>query len=255
MTGERPASVRDCCAPTSRASLALVSDCPVSVDPVRWLVEGLLRFDLHRAFRRVCWVGDWPPPLPDAPVIAYANHHHYYDGHLAWLLFQRCLDRPATLWMAEWDQFPFFGAVGAQPFPPDDPGRRAATLRRTGRRFHSSPETVLVYYPEGELRPPDEGIGAFDPEAPLRLARLYPEAVWWPLAVHVTWRGFARPTALLTGGSVHKADGHERERLTNQWHSLHQASSSPLHSLLDGTHSASEVWSFSFARSFFERYL
>lgn len=225
------------------------------MDPVRWLVEALLRYDLRRAFRRVCWVGAWPPALPDGPVIAYANHHHYYDGHLGWLLFQRRLGRPATLWMAEWDRFPFFGAVGAQPFPPDAPARRAATLRRTARRFRATPRTVLIYYPEGELRAPDGGVRPFDPEATERLARLYPDARWWPFAVHVTWRGSARPTALLTGGPAHEADGHERERLADHWTALRRADPGPLRPLLDGTRSASERWSFSFAASFFERYL
>jgi len=225
------------------------------VDPVRWLVQILLRYDLHRAFRRVCWVGDWPPPLPDGPVIAYANHHHYYDGHLGWLLFQKRLGRPATLWMAEWDRFPFFGAVGAQPFPPDNPSRRAATLRRTARRFRSAPQTVLIYYPEGELRSPDGGVRPFDANAVARLARLYPEARWWPFTVHVTWRGYARPTAFLTGGPAHEHDGRERKRLINHRSSLQSPSPEPRTSLLDGTRSASERWSFSFARSFFERYL
>jgi hypothetical protein len=218
-------------------------------------VEALLRHDLRRSFRRVCWVGAWPPALPDGPVIAYANHHHYYDGHLGWLLFQERLGRSATLWMAEWDRFPFFGAVGAQPFPPDDPARRAATLRRTARRFRETPRTVLIYYPEGELRPPEDGIAPFDPDPLRRIARLYPEAQWWPLAVHVTWRGDARPTAFLTGGPAHDADGREHERLAEHWHALRQAPHEPPHPLLEGTRSASEWWRFSFARSFFERYL
>jgi len=225
------------------------------VDPVPWLVEALLRHDLRRSFRRVCWVGDWPPAPPDGPVIAYANHHHYYDGHLGWLLFQERLDRSATLWMAEWDRFPFFGALGAQPFPPDDPARRAATLRRTARRFRDTPQTVLIYYPEGELKSPDGGIRPFDPDALTRLAGLYPEAQWWPFAVHVTWRGDARPTALLTGGPPHEADGHERERLVDRWTTLRQAAPGPTRLLLDGTRSASDRWSFSVLASFFERYL
>jgi len=226
------------------------------VDPVPWLVEALLQYDLHRAFRRVCWVGEWPPDLPDGPVIAYANHHHYYDGHLGWLLFQEHLDRSATLWMAEWDRFPFFGALGAQPFPPDDPSRRAATLRRTARRFRSTPRTVLIYYPEGELSPPDGGVRPFDAEQVERLASLYPKAHWWPFAVHVTWRGYARPTVFLTGGPAHDtADGDERDRLLNHWHALRQKDLDPLHPLLDGTRSASERWSFSIATPFFERYL
>jgi len=225
------------------------------VDPIRKLVEGLLQYELHQSFRRVCWVGRWPPPLPDGPIIAYANHHHYYDGHLSWLLFQKRMNRPATLWMAEWDRFPFFGAVGAQPFPPDDPDRRAATLRRTGHRFRNRPRTVLVYYPGGELTPPDGGISHFDATALTRLADLYPDAQWWPLAIHVTWRGAARPTAFLTGGSVHQADGHEHERLVKCWSSLHHPDPEPCRTLLDGTHSAADRWSFSAAASFFERYL
>jgi 1-acyl-sn-glycerol-3-phosphate acyltransferase len=225
------------------------------VDPARWLVEALLRSDLRGAFRHVYWVGEWPPALPDAPVIAYANHHHHYDGHLGWLLFQERLSRPATLWMAEWDRFPFFGAVGAQPFPPDAPTRRAATLRRTARRFREAPETVLIYYPEGEMRSPDAGIGAFEESALARLARLYPQAHWWPLAVHVTWRGHSRPTAFLTGGSVHDRPERAHERLSRRWQALRRPDPSPRRLLLEGRRTAAEIWRFSFAAPFFSRYL
>jgi hypothetical protein len=225
------------------------------VDPVRWLVEALLRSDLRSTFRRVCWVGPWPPDLPDGPVIVYANHHHYFDGHLGWLLFTETLGRPSTLWMADWDRFPFFGAVGAQPFPPDAPDRRAATLRRTARRFRNARDTVLIYFPEGELRSPDGGLGPFDPDAIQRLAGLYPEARWWPCALHVTWRGDARPTALLRGGPAHAADGRERARLQNHWTTLRSANPGPLHPLVEGRPSAAEQWSFSFAAPFFRRYL
>jgi len=200
-------------------------------------------------------VGPWPPSLPDGPVIAYANHHHYYDGHLAWLLFQERLDRPATLWMAEWDRFPFFGAVGAQPFPPNDASRRAATLRRTARRFRAVPSTVLIHYPAAELRPPEAGLPALESAALDRLDALYPQAQWWPFALHVTWRGHARPTAFLTGGPAHALDGRERQRLSAAWDALHDPSPSPLHSLLDGRRSAADVWNFSFAAPLFSRYL
>ena len=222
---------------------------------MRRLVEALLRFDLYRAFRRVCWVGDWPPTLPDGPIIAYSNHPHFYDGHLAWLLFQARLERPPTIWMAEWDRFPFFAAVGAQPFPPDDSSRRAATIRRTARRFRTQPRTVLVYYPAGTLHQPDDGVGDFEASAVERLARLYPEATWWPYAVHVTWWNEVVPTALLAGGSPHTADGREQERLQDLWHSLQAPTSQPTQTLMEGSGSLEEWWDFSFAASFFERYL
>jgi hypothetical protein len=189
-------------------------------------------------------------------MIAYANHHHFYDGHLAWLLFRERLDRAATLWMAEWDRYPFFGAVGAQPFPPDDPLRRAATVRRTARRLRTQPRTVLVYYPEGTLHSPDSGLRAFDASAPQRLGRLFPEATWWPYAVHVTWWDESTPTALVTGGSPHEADGQEHARLQRLWWTLQDPDERPsTHLLLEGFNSPEERWSFSFAASFFERYL
>lgn len=220
----------------------------------RRIVSVLLRWDLRRAFRRVCWVGP-APSLPDGPVIAYSNHHHFYDGHLAWLLFRAHLNRRPTLWMADWDRFPFFAAVGAQPFPPDDPARRAATLRRTARRFRDQPQPLLVYYPEGTLHPPDEGIRSFDSTAAVRLAHLYPEATWWPYAVHVTWRNEATPTAFLTGGSAHDADGQERDRLKRLWKRLQTPGDRPVHTLLRGHRSPEEWWDFSFASALFERYL
>jgi 1-acyl-sn-glycerol-3-phosphate acyltransferase len=226
---------------------------------MRRLVAALLRVDLRWAFRRVCWVGKWPPALPDGPVIAYANHHYFYDGHLAWLLFREQLRRPPTLWMAEWDRLPFFAAVGAQPFPPDDPARRAATIRRTARRFRAQPETVLAYYPAGTLHPPEDGVGAFDASATKRLAGLYPQARWWPYAAYVTWQNEAAPTALLTGGSAHEADGQERARLQaclqDLRHHLQAPTDDPVRTLLEGFGSLEKRWDFSFAAPFFERYL
>jgi 1-acyl-sn-glycerol-3-phosphate acyltransferase len=220
---------------------------------MRWLVRLLMQYDLHRFFRRVGWVGAWPPDLPQTPLICYTNHHHFFDGHLAWLLLRR-LGRSSTIWMAEWDRFPFFAAVGAQPFPPDDPSRRAATLRRTARWFRDDPSMVLVYFPTGALQPPEAGVD-FEEERVHRIARLYPKAHWWPVALHVTWRGDARPTALLHGGAPHPADGQEPERLAELWHSLCSSSVNANHTLLGGHRSASDVWDFSFAASFFERYL
>jgi len=207
------------------------------------------------SFRRICWVGPWPPRLPEGPVIAYTNHHSYYDGHFAWLLFRHALARPTTLWMAEWDRFPFFGALGAQPFPPESPRRRAATLRRTARRFRANPTTVLVYFPGGELRPPDDGIAPFDADTPRRLARLYPEATWWPYATHVTWQGDAAPVVRLRGGPPHDADGRERERLLRQWRALQDGDSFRGHTLARGVPGGAEQWDFSSAAPFFERYL
>lgn len=200
-------------------------------------------------------MGPWPPPLPQSPVIAYSNHHSFYDGHFAWLLFRRLLDRPPTIWMEKWDQFPFFAAVGAQPFPADDPIRRANTIRRTARRFRDEPRTVLVYYPEGGLHPPDDGIRLFEAASLQPLGDLYPKARWWPYAVRVMCRAEAKPTALVTGGAVHEPDGDERSRLEQLWNELQTAERPSSRVLLEGSPGPEERWDFSTFSSLFERYL
>jgi hypothetical protein len=111
-----------------------------------------------------------------------------------------------------------------------------------------------VYYPEGTLHAPDEGLYAFNESAIRRLARLYPDATWWPYAVHVTWRGEAQPTAFLTGGMPHDPDGEERARLQRLLTTLRN-SPTPTTTLLRGHRSFEEQWDLSLLSSFFERYL
>ena len=229
---------------------------------VKRLVEWLIRRDLRRAFRRVAWVGPAPALPSSAPVVLYATHHHFYDGHLLWLLLEELLERPGTLWMEDWDRFPFFAAVGVQPFPPGDSeqaaARRRATLRRTARRLRETPQTALVYFPEGRLHAPREELLPFPDEAFERLARLFPDDTHWlPVALHVAQTGDARPTALLAGGDSHDApDGRERERLRAARRALQNAfPDDATRTLLGGRRGPDERWDLSWMAPFFERYL
>lgn len=221
-----------------------------------YLTRRRLLSDLRKAFRRVCWVGARPDLPSQTPVIAYANHHNFYDGHLLWLVVDRLLGRPPALWMADWDRFPFFAPSGAQPFPPDDARRRSATLRRTARRFRQTPETMLIYFPEGRLHAPEDGVLPFDTQAFSNLDRLFPEKRWWPVAVYVTWRGEARPTAFLTAGEPHATShGQERATLEDLLSTLRTKYPDDAHVLLEGRSGPSERWDFSFLAPFFKRYL
>lgn len=222
-----------------------------------WMVRRMLLRHLRGAFRRVCWVGPAPSLRAETPVVLYANHHNYYDGHLLWLVVRRLLDRTPLLWMAEWARFPFFTPAGALPFPPDDARRRSTTLRRTVRRLRDQPETALIYFPEGRLHAPEEGVLPFGEEAFARLDQLFPEKQWWPVALHVTWRGEARPTAFLTGGIPHAhASGTEPQQLRRLLDQLRTPEpSAPSQIVLEGRPDPSERWDFSFTAPFFERYL
>lgn len=177
--------------------------------PVAWLI----RRELRRTFRRIVWIGP-PPELPERPVVVVANHQSFHDGYLLWLLALELLGRRFLVWMEEVDRVPFFALQGALPFPPADPRRRASSVRRTRRLLAATPRTVLGYFPEGVLHGADEPIQPFAPEHLTRLHRVLGEPTWWTVAIHLTWRGDSRPTALLTGGAVTPAPtGDERNQL------------------------------------------
>ena len=72
------------------------------------LVFGMMRRDLRRAYRRVLWVGEPPALPPDVPVVLYANHHGFFDAHLAWIAVEHFFGRPVMTWMADWDRFSVF---------------------------------------------------------------------------------------------------------------------------------------------------
>ncbi len=216
------------------------------------VVEGMIVRTLRRVFRRVCWVGAAPALPPQTPVVLYANHHNFFDGYLTGLLVRRVLRRPFLVWMEDWDRFPFFGAVGALPFPPDDAARRAATLRHTVRRFRAAPETTLVYFPEGRLHRAEEGILPFDADALARLDRLLPDKVWWPVGLYAAWWNDALPTALLGGGAPHtRATGEEQARLESVWQAVRTAGPDATQTLCEGRRSPHEARNLSFLRRFF----
>lgn len=233
--------------------------------PDETLAQGLARrfaertiwAELRTGVRRIVWVGG---PAPEAlpasrPLVLYANHHYYPDSFLLWHLTTQVLRRPMLVWMEAWEQAPLFGPVGALPFPEDDGKERMRTIRETGRRMERDPRTTLFLYPEGAMRVPEDGLGAFLADLP-RLARVLPEAVAWvPVGVRLVWWGESRPTALLGAGPPHDApDGAERARLGAVLDRLEGARpEAERRVLFEGTAGADERWDLSRVAPFFRR--
>lgn len=218
----------------------------------------IIETDLRSAFRRVVWVGEGPSLPKDRPLVAYANHHAYFDSFLVWRLAAKTLGRPFIVWMEKWDQVPLFGPLGALPFPPDDARRRARTVRESARRMSEAP-SLLLLYPEGVMGPPDAGLAPFRADLS-RLARVLPEeALWWPLGIRVTDWGHARPTALLAGGDPHEApEGNEDARLAAVLDRLQEARPGDLETgaarvLFDGNRGPDERWDLSVLAPLFRR--
>ena len=222
--------------------------------PAAWAVERLMDRALARAFHRVLWHG----PPPDVPagrsVVVLLNHPTFYDGYAGGLVVRRVLGRRPLTWMRAWDRFPFFAAAGALPFPEADARARAATVRRTAGLL-ADPGYGLIYFPEGDLHPPDEPLRPFDAAFLARLGRLFPPVTWLPVALHPTWADADRPVLRLAAGPPQdRVDGGERDRLTALLAALRTAPGDG-RPLLGRGRSTQDAWDFGFARGFFRRYL
>ncbi len=215
----------------------------------------LLRRDLRNAFRRISWIGKRPSVDSSVPLIIYANHNNFFDGHLLWLASRDILERRITIWMREWDRFPIFAPEGALPFPADDSVRRAATIRETVTRLSQSRSPqVLAYFPGGELTRPELPIADFDTRTFERLSRLMPSAMWMPVGIHITWWGENRPTALLTSGTASvSVDGSERSKLERVLSDLKSADPSAATPIMTGRTSPNEQWNLSILSNLYRR--
>lgn len=148
-----------------------------------WFVDGVIRRSVRARFRRLYWD---PPAAPlMQPCILVANHHNWFDGyvmyHLATKLGIPCLD-----WIAEFDAFPLFAKAGGMPFPPGDPARRAATVKRTIRKMKSEGWSMMLFA-EGTLHYPPKvwELGeALDLVAAKTGATIYPVALRYEFAMH-----------------------------------------------------------------------
>ena len=214
----------------------------------------LVERNLKKQFRRIEWVGSLNAPPPDRPLVIYSNHHLFYDSHVLCLLAERILGRPSAVWMEEFDRFPFFGVLGAMPFPLDTPARRATTIRKTVRCMRRDPRLVLIYFPEGQLHEGADGVLPFDADQFSRFDRVMPAKYWWPGAVALAGWHEASPTMRLCSGDPHlNTTGREHVTLERLLERLRSTVGEPVQVLWDGRPGIHERTDFSAAGSLFGR--
>ena len=133
------------------------------------------------------------------PLVLFANHHYWWDGYLGYWLI-RALGRRMVVWMEAYRRFPPFGAIGALPFPPDDPQVRARTVRRTVQILRTEPATALLLFPEGVLHGDTERLLPFQRSLHWLVCRV-PQATLLPLAIHIEPSYHQYPRAYLSVGA------------------------------------------------------
>ena len=133
------------------------------------------------------------------PVILFANHHYWWDGYLGYWLI-RAWGRRMVVWMESYRRFPPFGAIGALPFPPDDPMARARTVKRSVQALRTEPATALLLFPEGTLHGDTERLLPFQRSLHWLACRA-PQATLLPLAIHIEPSYHQYPRAFLSVGA------------------------------------------------------
>jgi len=136
---------------------------------------------------------------PSCPVILFANHHYWWDGYLGYWLI-RAWGRRMVVWMESYRRFPPFGAIGALPFPPDDPMARARTVKRSVQALRTEPATALLLFPEGTLHGDTERLLPFQRSLHWLACRA-PQATLLPLAIHIEPSYHQYPRAFLSVGA------------------------------------------------------
>jgi len=104
------------------------------------------------------------------------------------------------VWMEAYRRFPPFGAIGALPFPPDDPIVRARAVKRTIHALRTEPATALLLFPEGTLHGDTERLLPFQRSLHW-LACHAPQATLLPLAIHIEPSYHQYPRAFLSVGA------------------------------------------------------
>jgi hypothetical protein len=133
------------------------------------------------------------------PVILFANHHYWWDGYLGYWLI-RAWGRRMVVWMESYRRFPPFGAIGALPFPPDDPMARARTVKRSVQALRTEPATALLLFPEGTLHGDTERLLPFQRSLHWLACRV-PQVMLLPLAIHIEPSYHQYPRAYLSVGA------------------------------------------------------
>jgi 1-acyl-sn-glycerol-3-phosphate acyltransferase len=173
---------------------------------VDWLIGRSLRGHFRTVYVRCA------PPEPAHPLILFANHHYWWDGYLGYWLIRAWGYRPLA-WMEAYRRFPPFGALGALPFPPDDPLMRARTIKRTVQILRTEPAALLLF-PEGTLHGDTERLLPFQRSLHWLACRV-PQATLLPLAIYIEPSYHQYPRAYLSvGAPFHSAATDETEWLT-----------------------------------------
>jgi hypothetical protein len=174
---------------------------------------------MHRRLR--IRIAGLPGRLPPGrPVVLVANHTSWWDGFLLREVHRLLRPRAplhTVMLASELRRRRILRALGGVGIEPGDAGTLLTALRTLRERVDRSPETVVIFFPQGRIWPTHRRPLGFQRGVELFVRRLAPATVL-PVAIHLEPLHRVAPTAfVLAGASIGAGvDGEAVERAEGQ---------------------------------------
>lgn len=140
-------------------------------------------------------------PNQPVPVIACANHTSWWDAQMVSILNERVWKRDGFVMMedTQLQRYQFFRYMGAFSVNRNDPREAVVSLRYATKVLTTGTNRMLLMFPQGEFRHPDErplrfyaGIG--------HIARKSMPCAVYPIALRYELLGEQKPEAFISVG-------------------------------------------------------
>ena len=174
------------------------------------IYQAVIKGGLRGSFSRINirHLGDKPKTNAE-PVIVYANHSSWWDGHLAMFLNEECWGLDGYVMMEEKQlaRYRFFTRVGAFSIHRQEPRSAMRTLDYAAQLMSAQPGRVLLLFPQGEILANDtRPLRFFNGTSHLvkRIVEQTGACTLCPVALRYEFIGEQKPEAFISVGLPHK---------------------------------------------------
>ncbi len=178
-----------------------------------WLVEAsiyrtIVRPALRRTFRRIAILAPYGEDWSGLPTIFYANHVSWWDGWIAFFLYDERWRIEGYLMMEEPQlrRYRFFQQCGCFSVDRYDAREGMRSVLYGADLLRADPSRSLWIFPQGEIRPNDRRpLNTYSGAA--HIARRIGAVRCVPVALRFEFLGEQRPEALIRLGKPHLVEG------------------------------------------------
>ncbi len=168
------------------------------------IYRGLVRPSIRRMFSRIALSAPYGEDWHGMPTLFYANHVSWWDGYMAFFLFDERWRLEAYLMMEEPQlrRYRFFQRCGCFSVDRHDPREGMRSVRYAADLLCGHPRRALWIFPQGEILPNDRRpLNTYPGAAHIACRSGRVRCV--PVALRFEFFGEQRPEALIRLGPPH----------------------------------------------------